>query len=125
MGTVRIEKDPTWYLWAVNDDPDTNEYLAKVIGEQNPECERRDVACADGKTRNLWRSPSGYDVVLRAKSAVLRFGLKLEVFQENSEGVVRRYDLWKASVRKKALHTQHLRAVAKRGHKRRLVNQAA
>lgn len=38
----------TWYLWAVDDDPTTNDYLVGVIGEQNPELLHQDELCADG-----------------------------------------------------------------------------
>ena len=48
-----------WYLWPVDNHPATNEYLAKGIGEQHPECERKDVPCADGRKRNLFICPRG------------------------------------------------------------------
>lgn len=95
MGTV-------WYLWAVKDDPVTNEYLAKVIGEQNPESECRDRPCADGKKRNLYRCPMGYSNVQKALSAISKFNLKIEVFKEEIERVIVRYDLWKQQSRRKA-----------------------
>lgn len=93
-----------WYLWARNNDPATNEYLAHVIGEQNPECEHRDMLCADEKRRNLWECPAGYENVRTATAALSKFSLKLEVFKQNREGkfadMVIRFDLWKAESRK-------------------------
>jgi hypothetical protein len=106
-----------WYLWPVNNDPATNEYLAKVIGEQNSECEKRDKLCADKVRRNLFLCPAGYLDVGAALAAVGAFNLKLEVFKEDSEGpsagCIVRYDLWKALVRKASRDSNYLR-----GHRR-------
>jgi len=96
MGTV-------WYLWAVNDDPNTNEYLVKVIGEQNPECVCADRLCADGEKRNLYRCPAGYANVRSALAAVRALKwMKIEVFKEEIERVIVRYDLWKQKSRRRA-----------------------
>lgn len=101
-GTGEIPTETTWYLWARHDDPATNEYLAKVIGEQNSEYWHSDKLCADGKKRNLCRCPKGYANVQSAISAIAKFDLKIEIFQENAEDVISRYDLWKPSARKAA-----------------------
>jgi len=95
MGTI-------WYLWAINDDPATNEYLAKVVGEQNPEYECSDRLCADGKKRDLYRCPMGYTNVQKALAAISKFKLKIEVFKEEVERVIVRYDLWKQQSRRRA-----------------------
>lgn len=91
-----------WYLCAVNNNPETNEYLAKVIGEQNQEHLCAEKRCADGKERNLFRCPKGYENVRTAIAAIAKFNLKIEVFREQFEGVIVRFDLWKTPVRKKA-----------------------
>ncbi len=95
-----------WYLWPVDNDPVTNEYFAKGIGEQNPECERRDVLCADGKKRNLFSCPKGYADVRTAAAAISKFNLKFEVYKEEGESLATdlptRFDLWKKSVRNSA-----------------------
>ena len=96
----------TWYLWPVNNDPATNEYIAQGITEQRPECERRDVLCADGERRNLYRCPKGYADVRTAVAALRRFNLKFEVFKAESESLTTdlptQFDLWKSSVRNSA-----------------------
>lgn len=100
-----------WYLWAVNDDPMTNQYLVRVVGEQNPENVYEDKLCADGKKRNLFLCPKGYANVLSALSAISEFNLKLEVFKESTEDSISRFDLWKKSVRKakrKAMYHRHI-----------------
>ena len=102
----------TWYLWPVNNDPDTNKYLAKVIGEQNPEDEMRDKLCADGIKRNLFRCPQGFVNVRMALAAVSEFNLKIEVFKEsfwgtNAKGITH-FVLWKKSVRKKLNENRYL-----------------
>ncbi len=105
-----------WYLWARNDDPDTNKYLAKVIGEQYGE-NSRERKCADGKKRKLWIC-RGYDQEVKsAISAIKEFNLKLEVFQDNGDGKIVRYDLWKPEVKKTALHANLARGVHKGGKK--------
>lgn len=111
----------TWYLWPVNNDPVTNEYLAKAIGEQNPECEYRDKLCADGKKRNLFRCPAGYENVQTAMAAIPKFNLKLEVFKEDDIGTgaksaerIIRYDLWKMPVQKTVQATSFLRSRRRR-----------
>ena len=106
MGTI-------WYLWAINNDPVTNGYLVKVIGEQNPECEYKDKLCADGKRRDLFQCPMGYENVQKALTAISEFGLKVEVFKEGKNGVVR-YDLWKPHSRKKARQMAHRRIITLR-----------
>lgn len=106
-----------WYLWAVDNDPTTNEYLAKVIGEQNPEYLCSDKSCADGKDRNLFWCPQGYENVKSAIAAIEPFGLKIEVFREEVEDVVVRYDLWKKQVQKKA-RTVRRSALMARPHKK-------
>ena len=90
-----------WYLWAVNDDPVTNKYFVNIIGEQNPEYLGNE-RCADGKNRNLFRCPVGYTNVQSALSAISEFNLKVEVFKEDIDGVIVRYDLWKKSAKKAA-----------------------
>jgi len=97
MGTT------TWYLWAINNHPPTNEYLAKVIGEQNPECECRNRLCADGEKRNLFRCPAGYANVRSALAAARALKwIRIEVFKEEAEQVIVRFDLWKQQARKNA-----------------------
>ncbi len=103
--------DTRWYLHSINDDGNTNEFLAQVIGEQYREAECRDMLCSDGGRRNLYRCPSGYQEVRRAIANVARYNLKLEVFQETSTGLIVQYDLWKPAVRKKARRTRALRSV--------------
>ena len=102
----------TWYLHPVNGDPDTNKYLVKVIGEQNPESELRDKLCADGVKRNLFRCPSGFTNVRTALAAIPEFNLKLEVFKESVEGTnakgITRFVLWKKSVRRKLNQNRYL-----------------
>jgi hypothetical protein len=92
----------TWYLWAMNDNPRTNEYLVKVIGEQNQEYLYADKLCADGRRRNLFRCPKGYANVQSTISALKDFNLKFEVFKEDIEDVIVCYLLWKKSVQKAA-----------------------
>lgn len=91
-----------WYLWAVNNDPATNEYFVKVIGEQNLEYLCNDKLCADGVPRNLFKCPQGYANVRSAIAGISEFNLKFYVFKEDIEDVITRYDLWKKSVRKAA-----------------------
>ncbi len=91
-----------WYLWAIGDDQPTNEYIAKVVGDQYTEHEHKDKLCADGKRRNLFECPRGYDNVKSAISGISEYGLKLEVFKEDIEDVVVQYELWKKPVRKTA-----------------------
>lgn len=100
-----------WYLWPVDNHPATNEYLAKGIGEQHPECERKDVPCADGRKRNLFICPRGYDDVRTTIVAIPQFGLHIEVFREDIEDVVVRYGLWKQSVQKAARATMRMRSL--------------
>ncbi|MEK7139804.1 MAG: hypothetical protein AAB805_00605 [Patescibacteria group bacterium] len=102
---------PKWYLWAVNDDPDTNKYFVEVIGKQNLECTHDGKKCTDGKRRNLFECPRGYADVQRAIAAIPEFNLKVEVFQEEHEDSVVRYDLWKVHVRRRALHANLGRGV--------------
>ena len=90
----------TWYLWSK--DSDTNERIARNISEQRLECERKDVMCADGEMRDLLRCPRGYADVKKVIGAREKFNLKFEVFRENIEDVVVRYDLWKPAVRRAA-----------------------
>ena len=92
----------TWYLEAKHNDPATNEYLVHVIGEQNLEHLCTSKLCADKKRRNLFRCPVGYTDVRNALAAISQFNLKVEVFKEEIEDVIIRYDLWKKSSRKKA-----------------------
>ncbi len=96
----------TWYLHAVSDHPPTNNYLVRVIGEQNSNSEylRVGKVCADGKPRNLFTCPRGYLDVKRAIAAISEYGLNLEVFKEEITDVIVHFDLWKQGVRKKALH---------------------
>lgn len=105
--------DTRWYLYSINDDAGTNEFLAQVIGEQYREAECRDMSCSDGVRRNLYRCPSGYQEVRRAIANIARFNLKFEVFQETSGGEIAQYDLWKQSVRKKARRTRQMNNVRK------------
>ena len=92
----------TWYLWARDNDPKTNEYLAKVIGEQNPECLQQDMLCCDRVKRDLYRCPMGYENVRKATSAIPKFNLKLEVYKADPKGkttdLPTRFDLWKKPV---------------------------
>ena len=92
----------TWYLWAVNDDPRTNECLVKIIGEGNEENLYPNKLCADGERRNLFRCPRGYRNVRSALSALAPFNLKIEVFKEEIEDVIVLYNLWKKTMQKKA-----------------------
>jgi hypothetical protein len=103
--------ETAWYLWAVDNDPATNEYLVQVIGEQNPEELHKDKLCADGARRNLFRCPAGYANVRSALTAMSRFNLKIDVFQESVGGSVARYDLWKASARRAARESNLLNSV--------------
>lgn len=100
-----------WYLWSINDNGATNEFLAQIIGEQYREAECRDVLCSDGVKRNLYRCPSGYQNVRSAIENKDRYSLKFEVFQETSGGEVVQYDLWKRHVRKKARQARAMRSV--------------
>lgn len=95
MGTI-------WYLWAVNDDPVTNQYLVQVIGEQHSEELYKDKLCADGNKRNLFGCPAGYMNVRSALAAISKFNLKIGVFKEDIGGRVVRYDLWKQQSRRRA-----------------------
>jgi hypothetical protein len=96
-----------WYLWAIKDDPTTNEYLAHVIGEQYPDSACRDKLCSDGVRRNLYRCPPGaYAKVQSAIAGVSVYNLKLEVFRETAGGEIAQYNLWKHSVRKRARSTR-------------------
>ncbi len=94
----------TWYIHAVNDHPPTNNYLVQAIGEQNQEHLRAGKICADGRARNLFACPQGYNDVQRVIAAIPEYGLRLEVFKEEIPDVIVRFDLWKQSVRKVALH---------------------
>ena len=103
-----------WYLEAAHDDPATNEYLVQIIGEQNQEflyCTKR---CADGKRRNLFRCPDGYRNVQSAIAAIRAFNLKIEVFKEDVEDVITRYNLWKKSVRKAARRASFARMISRK-----------
>ena len=108
----------TWYLWAVHDDPRTNEYLVKVIGEQNPECLFPEVKCADGMRRNLFRCPHGYHNVMRAIAAIPEHGLKIEVFKEEICGIITQFNLWKPVVRKRSMRANLRRSMKE--HPRRI-----
>lgn len=91
-----------WYLWAKNGDPVTNEYFVKVIGEQNPEYGFAKRLCADGRKRNLFMCPDGYANVQDATTAISKFNLKMEVFKQEIDDRIVRYDLWKQKPRKRA-----------------------
>jgi hypothetical protein len=104
----------TWYLWAVNDDPPTNEYLAKIIGEGNEECASANKLCADGQRRNLFKCPKGYANVRSAIAAIPAFDLKVEVFKEEVEDVIAFYNLWKIGVKKAAKAKRYQIAFSKR-----------
>lgn len=106
----------TWYLHAVNDHPPTNNYLVRVIGEQNSNSEYLHIGkmCADGKARNLFACPRGYLDVQSAIAAIPEYGLKVEVFKEEITDVIVRFELWKQDTRKNALHT-NLRRGLRRG----------
>ena len=99
-----------WYLWAVNNDPRTSEYIAReIIGGQEVEVhECPNKPCARGVRRNLYRCPKGYADVQSALAAIQKFSLHIEVFKEEvgeSKSRCRkvtRFDLWKGPVRKKA-----------------------
>jgi len=94
--------ETVWYLCAVNNNPEANEYIVKVIGEQNSEYLCKDRLCTDGKERNLFKCPLGYVNVRSAIAAVSKFNLKIDVFKESTERAISKYDLWKPSVRKAA-----------------------
>lgn len=104
-----------WYLWPVNNDPDTNEYFAKIIGEQNPECEHKDVLCADGVSRDLYQCPGGYENVRVAIAGLAKFNLKFEIYKEETEGpfvdMVTRFDLWKASLQNSSKTSSFLKSI--------------
>lgn len=117
MRGVNREKT-VWYLHPK--DPATNECLAKIIGEQNPECERRDVLCADGVRRDLWVCPKGPDTVQAARAAIQKFYLKFETFKEEIEDVILRYRLQEPEVRRRAAHTRSLNAKMRRCGKHRI-----
>jgi hypothetical protein len=98
-----------WYLWAVNDDPMTNQYLVQVIGEQYPDELYRDKLCADGERRNLFGvSEWGNADVRRAVAAVHEFNLKLGVFRESEGAAIVRYELWRQPVRKAARQQSYM-----------------
>ena len=91
-----------WYLWAIDDNPTTNNFLVKVIGEQNGEYLRKDVRCSDGVKRNLFECPEGYKnvrVVIAAKS---EFFLDFEVFRQQNGGAIAPFVIWKLSHRRNA-----------------------
>ncbi|MDE2173427.1 MAG: hypothetical protein KGJ31_02405 [Patescibacteria group bacterium] len=100
-----------WYLWAIDDDPRTNEYLVKIIGEQNSENLYRDKLCADGVRRNLFRCPKGYSNIRSALVAIPEFNLKTEVFKEGAGEAIVRYDLWKKRVQKSSRQSALLKAI--------------
>ena len=107
-----------WYLWAVNNDPMTNKYLAQVVGaetEFDTANMRKGVVCADGKKRDLYICPNGYTDVKRAKEAIPEFNLKVWTFKEDTEDVIARFVLQEQSVRKKAKHKRS--ALMSRLHK--------
>ena len=108
----------TWYLCPADKSPVTNNYFAKIIGEQNPECEKRGKLCADGVHRNLYQCPGGYLDVRAAISARAEFNLKFEVYKDDSEGIgaeqVVRYDLWKKDAQRAARSANYLREFRKR-----------
>lgn len=91
-----------WYLHSINDNAHTNEILSSIIGEQFRDAECRDTLCSDSVRRNLYRCPSGYQDVRRAVANVSTYNLKLEIFQQESDGPIVQYNLWKQAVRKKA-----------------------
>jgi len=104
-----------WYLCPTDKGPVTNKYFALVIGEQNPECEKRNVLCHDGVRRNFYECPNGYNDVRAAIIAKLEYNLKFEVYKKDSEGVsaeeIVRYDLWKESAKRAARgRHRHLRS---------------
>jgi hypothetical protein len=104
----------TWFLWAINDDPRTNECLAELIGGQYPDTEQRDVLCADNARRNLWECRRGYDEVRRAITARVPYALHVEVFLKTGNGPVVQWNLWKPQFRRRARQTRLLRSKVKR-----------
>ncbi len=99
-----------WFLWAINDDPRTNEYLASMIGPQYPEAAHLDVRCADNARRNLWECRHGYLQVKIALTARTIFHLHLEVFAKEGDGPTVQWNLWKPELRRRARQKRILRS---------------
>ncbi len=100
----------TWYLWPINNNPRTNEYLAQMI-EQYPEHEHRDKLCSDGAKRNLYATRDGYKSVQTAIDAISKYNLKFEVFQETSGGMIVQFNFWKREVRQAARRARHKKMI--------------
>jgi len=86
-------------------------YLVQVVGEQNGEYVHLEKRCADGVTRKLFECPRGYSDVKIAVAAISEYNLKIEVFEEEIEGIIIRFDLWKRAVRKRKIHANLRRGV--------------
>ena len=101
-----------WYLGAANNDPNTNDYIVGVLGAQRADALREVRRCADGQVRHLYDCPEGYKENVRSAIAgVTRFFLKLEVFKEETDGNIVRFDLWKTGPRKAAKQKTYRRGV--------------
>lgn len=89
-----------WYIWPINEDPLTHQYLITVIGAQH---EQKNKICADGKkkniSRNLFRCPAGYENVKTAIIAIPAHGLKFHVYKEEVEGEIVRVKTWESRLR--------------------------
>ena len=102
-----------WFLWAVNDDPRTNEYLADLIGHQYPDAEHHNISCADNARRNLWECHQGYRQVRSAIAASTTYRLRFEVFRKTGDGPVVQWNLWKPELKRRARHTRQRRMIKK------------
>lgn len=102
--TRAIAKSPkrVWYLRARYEHPATNEYIVKIIGEQNGEYLHKDVCCSDGVRRNLFECPKGYEDVRAAIAAKRELGLHFEVYFQQNGGAIAPFVIWKRSHRRNA-----------------------
>ena len=102
-------QETKWYVWPK--DSETNEFLAGGIGKYKFEQVREDVRCADGVPRNLYICSRGYQDVRDVIGGMQKFNLKFEIFKEEIEDTIVRYDLWKISAAKEAKHAKSAQAI--------------
>ncbi len=83
------ERDTHWYAF-LHDDPRANEIVGMNfggVGHEDRLC--REVLCADGRTRNLWRV--SYPEAMAIKKAAHDFGFSMTVFVQEGTGTPRKW----------------------------------
>lgn len=96
------KRDIHWYVF-LHSNPDANEIVARALGAgaDNEDRLRRNVECADKKSRDLWRV--SFPEVRLIEKAGRRFNFKPTVYTQEGEGVVRVFVDPNIARRKKAL----------------------